>query len=74
MGLDADDRLAQWAAVGPTGVVLRGVYRARDTEFTLSPQELLEYAGRRARKGKLLVTRIKQPSLWSGPEPSAGGA
>ncbi|HEX7386146.1 MAG TPA: DNA topoisomerase IV subunit A [Castellaniella sp.] len=68
IGLDAADRLAQWAAVGPTGVVLRGVYRARDTELTLDPQELAEYCGHRARKGKLLNTRIKQPSLWSGPE------
>src|SRR3546814_2217772 len=31
MGLDADDQLAEWAAVGPAGVVLRGLYRARDT-------------------------------------------
>ncbi|CAM5222964.1 DNA topoisomerase 4 subunit A OS=Castellaniella defragrans OX=75697 GN=parC PE=3 SV=1 [Castellaniella defragrans] len=67
MGLDAADRLAQWAAVGPSGVVLRGVYRARDTELVLSPEELMEYSGHRARKGRLLATRIKQPSLWSGP-------
>jgi topoisomerase-4 subunit A len=67
MGLDTDDGLEQWAGVGPGGIVLRGVYRARDTELVLSHDELLEYAGRRARKGKLLATRLKQPSLWSGP-------
>jgi hypothetical protein len=43
------------------------VYRARDSELVLSPEDLLEYAGHRARKGKLLATRLKQPSLWSGP-------
>ncbi|WP_298017910.1 DNA topoisomerase IV subunit A [uncultured Castellaniella sp.] len=66
MGLDDDDRLAQWAAVGPAGVVLRGVYRARDTELTLSLDDLAAYTGRRARKGKLLDVKIKQPSLWPG--------
>ncbi|MBV2181524.1 MAG: DNA topoisomerase IV subunit A [Castellaniella sp.] len=66
MGLDDDDRLAQWAGVGPAGVVLRGVYRARDTALTLTPEDLAAYTGRRARKGKLLDVKIKQPSLWSG--------
>ncbi|WP_323011417.1 DNA topoisomerase IV subunit A [Castellaniella sp.] len=66
MGLDAGDSLAQWAAVGPSGVLLRGVYRARDTELSLSLDDLATYVGRRARKGKLLEVKIKQPSLWSG--------
>ncbi|WP_066454516.1 DNA topoisomerase IV subunit A [Castellaniella caeni] len=65
MGLDTGDRLAQWAGVGPTGLVLRGVYRARDTELVLSPDDLAEYTGRRARKGKLLDVKIKQPSLFA---------
>jgi len=64
MGLDAGDRLEQWAGVGPSGVCLRGVYRARDAVLTLSMAELAHYAGRRARKGKLLDVKIKQPSLW----------
>ncbi len=66
MGLDEDDRIAQWAGVGASGVVLRGVYRARDTELVLTPEELAQYAGRRARKGRLLDVKIKQPSLWPG--------
>lgn len=66
MGLDDGDSLAQWAAVGPAGITLRGVYRARDTELALSSGELAAYVGRRARKGKLLDVKIKQPSLWSG--------
>ncbi|MDN5843907.1 MAG: DNA topoisomerase IV subunit A [Alcaligenaceae bacterium] len=64
MGLDADDQLAQWAAVGPAGVALRGIYRARDTTRVLDPQALVEYVGRRARKGRMLELRFKQPSLW----------
>ena len=68
MGLDEGDRIEQWAGVGATGVVLRGVYRARDTELILTPDELAQYAGRRARKGRLLDVKIKQPSLWPGAE------
>lgn len=68
MGLDEGDRIEQWAGVGAAGVVLRGVYRARDTELTLTPDELAQYAGRRARKGRLLDVKIKQPSLWPGAE------
>ena len=68
MGLDEGDRIEQWAGVGAAGVVLRGVYRARDTELVLTPEELAQYAGRRARKGRLLDVKIKQPSLW----PAAG--
>lgn len=64
MSLDAGDSIEQWAAVGPAGVELRGIYRRRNTVLLMSPEELAEYAGRRARKGKLLNTRIKQPSLW----------
>lgn len=66
MGLDEGDRIEQWAGVGAAGVVLRGVYRARDTELVLTPEELALYAGRRARKGRLLDVKIKQPSLWPG--------
>ena len=68
MGLDEGDVIEQWAGVGASGVVLRGVYRARDTELVLTPEELAQYAGRRARKGRLLDVKIKQPSLW----PAAG--
>ncbi|MFA7436923.1 DNA topoisomerase IV subunit A [Castellaniella sp.] len=64
MGLDAGDSIAQWAAVNERGLVLRGVYRARDTELVLTPAELTAYVGRRARKGKWLEVKIKQPSLW----------
>src|SRR5690606_40417688 len=64
MGLDDGDGIAQWAGVGASGVVLRGVYRARDTELVLTPEELAQYTGRRARKGRLLDVKIKQPSLW----------
>ncbi|MHA3902968.1 DNA topoisomerase IV subunit A [Castellaniella sp. WN] len=66
MGLDEGDRIEQWAGVGASGVVLRGIYRARDAELVLTPDELALYAGRRARKGRLLDVKLKQPSLWPG--------
>ncbi len=68
MGLDPGDTIAQWAPVNDRGLVLRGVYRARQTELVLTPAELAAYAGRRARKGKWLDVKIKLPSLWSARE------
>lgn len=64
MGLDADDSLAQWAAVSQAGVALRGIYRAKDTTLVLDREALADYVGRRARKGRLLAVKVKQPSLW----------
>lgn len=64
MGLDADDRLEQWAAVSAAGVALRGIYRAKDTTLVLDREALADYVGRRARKGRLLAVKVKQPSLW----------
>lgn len=66
MGLDTGDTIEQWAAVTSAGVVLSGVYRSKNTELNLSLPELEQYRGKRARKGKLLATKIKQPTLWSG--------
>ncbi len=64
MALDEDDQIVQWACVNDSGVSFRGIYRARATEVVFSPLELTEYTGRRARKGKLLAIKIRQPSLW----------
>ncbi|HWK61621.1 MAG TPA: DNA topoisomerase IV subunit A [Eoetvoesiella sp.] len=63
MGLDAPDVIAQWAALGPAGLVASGVYRNKETEIALGPQDLAEYAGKRARKGKTLSVKVKQPVL-----------
>ncbi|AEC19967.1 topoisomerase IV subunit A [Pusillimonas sp. T7-7] len=65
MGLDAGDILAQWVPVGPDGILAKGVYRNRDIVETLSLDALGEYLGKRARKGKILSVKVKQPQLLS---------
>lgn len=63
MGIDDGDRLAQWAAAGEAGFQLAGVYRRRDWVETLGPTEVQHYKAKRARKGKLLDTKIAKPAL-----------
>ncbi|NYT66512.1 DNA topoisomerase IV subunit A [Alcaligenaceae bacterium] len=63
MGLDAGDTLAQWVAVGPSGLEASGIYRNKETVQSFSLEELTDYLGRRARKGKALAVKIKQPLL-----------
>jgi topoisomerase-4 subunit A len=72
MGLDAADALAQWLAVGPRGLGTQGVYRGRQTLVVLGLDELADYIGKRARKGRLLAVKIKQPVLAPPDAPSAG--
>lgn len=71
MGLDAADALAQWLAVGPRGLGAQGVYRGRQTLVVLGPDELADYIGKRARKGRLLAVKIKQPLLVPPDTPAA---
>lgn len=63
MGLDDGDTLAQWVAVGPRGLQVAGEYRRKDTVIDLAGDELAEYAGKRARKGKLLSVKVKGARL-----------
>lgn len=63
MGLDAGDVIEQWVGVGPAGIMARGVYRNKATELLLGEAEMAGYTGKRARKGKLLGLKIKQPIL-----------
>ncbi|HEU0229781.1 MAG TPA: DNA topoisomerase IV subunit A [Burkholderiaceae bacterium] len=63
MGLDSGDALAQWVCVGPTGITASGVYRNKNTVITLDVKELAGYVGRRARKGKSLAVKVKDPVL-----------
>src|SRR5690606_3270313 len=63
MGLDAGDTLAQWLAMGPAGLLACGVYRKKDTELELSMDDLADYIGKRARKGRALSLKIAQPKL-----------
>ncbi|NYT46211.1 DNA topoisomerase IV subunit A [Alcaligenaceae bacterium] len=63
MGLDDGDALDQWVPVGPDGILATGVYRNKSTTVALGPDELAEYIGKRARKGKALSVKVKQPVL-----------
>lgn len=63
MGLESGDGIAQWVAVGPAGLIAEGVYRNKHTEQLLDAAELAPYMGKRARKGKALTIKIKQPVL-----------
>ena len=63
MGLDAPDTLAQAVPFGEAGLKASGIYRNRATEDVLVGDALLPYVGKRARKGKQLDVRPKQPVL-----------
>jgi len=63
MQLDADDALAQVVPVGAGGLRAAGVYRNRDWEDVLAGPALAVYIGKRARKGKLLDVKAKDPVL-----------
>jgi len=65
MDLDADDAIAQWAGIGPDGLRVTGIYRRKDTTDTLTLDDLAQYMGRRARRGRAFVTRIREPRLLS---------
>lgn len=63
MGLDDGDAIAQWVPVGPTGILASGIYRNKETVEELGLDALAEYTGKRARKGKVLSVKVKQPTL-----------
>src|SRR5690606_42112871 len=55
--------LAQWVAIGPQGLVARGVYRNKETDVELDLEALADYIGKRARKGRALALQVRQPKL-----------
>jgi topoisomerase-4 subunit A len=63
IGLDAGDALAQWVAVGPLGIVARGIYRNKLVDRVVDRTALADYMGKRARKGKVLSVNVRQPAL-----------
>jgi len=65
IGLDAGDRLSQWCAVGRQGIEISGIYRRRQFSWLLDLNELEDYRGRRARKGKFLTRKIQKPVMVS---------
>src|SRR5690606_18731232 len=63
MGVDAPDTLAQVVPVGAQGLRVAGVYRNKAHEEILDAKGLQPYVGKRARKGRQLDAKPKQPVL-----------
>jgi len=63
MGLDVHDILVEWIAFSDQGLIAQGVYRNKETSMHLPLVDLQDYCGKRARKGRLLTLKIKQPRL-----------
>jgi topoisomerase-4 subunit A len=63
MGLDDKDGLAQVVPIGAGGLRVAGIYRNKPTEDILAGKDLDPYPGKRARKGRLLDARPKEPVL-----------
>ena len=63
MGIDAPDKLAQCVPLAKAGMRVVGLYRNKQVEDVVSGSQLGEYLSKRARKGKLLNIRSKNPVL-----------
>lgn len=63
MGVDAPDKLEQVVPVGTAGLRVTGIYRNKQAEDILAGPTLAEYVSRRARKGKQIDVRPRQPIL-----------
>lgn len=63
IGLETPDQLSQVKPVGADGLPIRGTYRNQARTDVLLGADLEAYYCKRARKGKLLQTRLKQPEL-----------
>lgn len=67
MGLDAGIMLWQWLAIGPQGLVARGIYRNKQTDVVMDMSALEDFIGKRARKGRALSLKVRQPRLLRRP-------
>jgi topoisomerase-4 subunit A len=65
MGLDGTDKLDQTVPIGAGGLRAAGIYRNKHTEDILAGDALAPYIGKRARKGRALDVRPKQPVVLS---------
>jgi topoisomerase-4 subunit A len=63
IGLEAPDQLSQVRPVGAEGLPIRGTYRNQERTDMLMGADLAAYFCKRARKGKPLQSRLKQPEL-----------
>ena len=61
--LDPKDSLSQVVPIGDAGLRASGIYRNKQTDDVLYGAALDVYLGKRARKGKQLDVRPKQPVL-----------
>ncbi len=63
MTMDANDNLAQVIPIGEAGMVVSGIYRNKQTADTMNLSALVDYIGKRARKGRLFDVRMKNISM-----------
>jgi len=63
LAVDAPDTLAQVSPVTPSGLSVTGVYRNQLRSEVLVGAALTPYLSKRARKGKVLQTKLKNPVL-----------
>jgi len=63
LAVDAPDTLAQVCPVTSSGLGVTGVYRNQSREEVLVGAGLTLYLSKRARKGRLLQTKLKNPVL-----------
>ena len=63
LAVDAPDTLAQVCPVTPAGLSVTGVYRNLPRNEVLVGAALTPYLSKRARKGKVLQTKLKSPVL-----------
>jgi topoisomerase-4 subunit A len=64
MELELKEKLLAVSAVGTAGIVVEGAGRAgKEFNVTLEPRQLRAYEGKRARKGKLLVEKLKAAGM-----------
>ena len=66
MGLDDDEAMVAAVAVGTQPLIVSGIGRGgKEMQIRLNTNQLNEYAARRARKGKLLPSKIKPTGVQS---------
>lgn len=63
MAIDAPDHLAQVACLGAAGLTITGIYRNQTRTDVLTGDNLEPYLSKRARKGRVLQTRLKNPVI-----------
>ena len=63
MGIDPPDVLEQVVPIAEAGLRASGIYRNKQAEDILAGESLAPYLSKRARKGRQLAVRVKEPVL-----------